>query len=309
MITSQHKQEIADALVKEHATLGSWQKVATKVDANVATVSSNMLKPEKWELVSETMWSKVAAKIGYKITNNYWSVVDTMNTQIVTSVLHDAQFEAMFMAISEKAGSGKTASIQRYKSLDVAGAVFVLQCEEWSKKQFLFRLCESLGVQTKSHDTADLLTERVVTFFKQKTKSVSPLLILDEADKLRPTALRFLIPLYNRLEDELGLVVAGTDYLKKNIQNGVRRSLKGYDEIDSRLGRAYVDLIGATKKDIVLICQANGIENEETIDAIWRESGPVQRSVQGKILDIVDDLRRVKRLVKRERLRSRIPLN
>ncbi len=302
MLTNLQKKEIAAALLTERDRLGSWKKVEVKTGANVATISHNMQKPELWHLVSPNMWARVAASIGVKLGASGWAVVNTTNTQLVTNLLRDAQGEAMFMGLSEKAGSGKTASIQHYRDADTTGSVFVLQCEEWHKRPFLIRLCESLGVATTRTLNIDQLTGLVVDFFKQKARSVQPLLILDEADKLRPAALRFLIPLFNRLEDQLGVVIAGTEYLRRNIQAGVQRGLKGYDEIDSRLGRSYSQLIGATRTDVNSICVANALTDPDAIGRVWAESLPRDRHVGGRAVAVVDDLRRVKRLIKRERL-------
>ncbi|MEZ0611962.1 ATP-binding protein [Fibrella sp. WM1] len=272
-----------------------------------------MMDSTLWHEISDTMWLRVASALGVAIHAAEWAIAKTLNTQIVSQVLSDAQNEAMFMAISEKAGSGKTASINHYKANDQEGMVFVLQCEEWHKRPFLFKLSETLGVATRADMNVDALTDGVVKFFKRKAKDGRPLLVLDEADKLRPAALRFLIVLYNRLEDEIGLVVAGTEFLKRHIQAGVKRAHKGYDEIDSRLGRTYIELVGAQYNDVVAICQANGLADTSAIGRVWDECKPEQRSIEvpdeksqtgktKKYIQVVDDLRRVKRIVKRERL-------
>jgi len=136
------------------------------------------------------------------------------------------------------------------------------------------------------------------------------LLIDEEADKLKPGALRTLIPLFNRTEDRLGLIMSGTENLEKEIRQGVRLKKKGYDELESRFGRSYIHLKGATEKEVQAICEANGIDTPETIALIWgeleKESKPVTvktpTGTKDVMMPFVEDFRRLKRLIKRELL-------
>ena len=125
-----------------------------------------------------------------------------------------------------------------------------------------------------------------------------------------PAAFRKLIPLYNRTEHRLGCVLAGTENLHKEIARGVRNNTKGYDEIDSRLGRSYIELPGATEQDVKEICTANGLD-DATADRIWNEVDKIKRYVKvtnkrgetkEKNLFFCEDLRRLMRLVKREQI-------
>lgn len=108
----------------------------------------------------------------------------------------------------------------------------------------------------------------------------------------------------------MGCLLAGTENLHKEIARGVRNNTKGYDEIDSRLGRSYIELPGATEQDVLDICMANGLDSE-TASRIWSEVEKVKRlvKVQNKKGDtkernlyFCEDLRRLMRFVKREQL-------
>lgn len=303
MITESKKKEVVAALYREKGLLGSMNKVAAKLSISGATISANILNPDNWGKVSETMWADLAGKLGVSLVSREWNIVPTTNLKMIQVVLSDAQNEGLFMAISEKAGSGKTAAIADYAQ--AGNGVYVLQCEEWSRKAFLTRLATAVGIAINRYDTAESMAERVVKFFKQRAKECLPLIVLDEADKLRPSALRFIIPLYNRLEDEIGLVACGTDNLEKEIKRGVTAATKGYDEIDSRLGRSFVHLMGATRQDIEAICHANGVTDPDAILRIWKDSNPTHKQIGVKYVEIVTDLRAVKRKIKRERLSAR----
>ena len=114
-------------------------------------------------------------------------------------------------------------------------------------------------------------------------RTESPLIILDEADKLSDSVLYFFITLYNQLEDVCGLVLMATDYLKKRIEKGVRNCKKGYKEIYSRIGRKFICVAAATIEDVALACTANDLTADREINRIYA--------------DCEGDFRRVKRAV------------
>lgn len=303
MITDDKKREIVGAIEREKELLTSYANVAKKLKISPATISNGILKPQNWHLVSATMWTDIASALGVSLVSRNWNIAPTSNVKIMHRTLKDAQKEALFMIVSEKAGSGKSSSIADFIAKDTNHSVYSLQCEEWSRKGFLIRLATELGVTADKYDSVENLTEGIVRFFKQRAKEVTPLLILDEADKLKPAAKRFIIPLYNRLEDEIGLVWCGTENLEKEIKNGVRRHEKGYDELESRFGRRYVHLVGNTEQDVTAICMANGISDAETIAAIWAGCSPEMKMIGKKYVAIVEDARTIKRGIKAAKIR------
>lgn len=305
MITTEQKLAIATRLRDELTALGSWKAVGRKVSANDVTVRYNMQEPDKWPLVSDRKWMSVGLALGFTFNGPQWTLVPTTNTEIMTRMLADAQEQAMFMAISFKAGQGKSVSIGLHKSADETGATYVLECEEsWSHKLFLQKLAGTLGVDVEGL-TVSGLTDEIVAFFKRRSAQVNPLLILDEANKLKPSSLRLIIPLYNKLKGEMGLVIVGADDLERHIKGGVKRQVRGYDELDSRLGRKFMHLIGATQADVKAICAANGITDPVVQDEIWRSMRPERVSVDGRYVELVqDDLRRLERSVLDRRIKQ-----
>lgn len=300
MLTKYQKRQILEAIDREKSSLGSYNKVATKIGVATATITNNMRNEDRWELVSDSIWAKAATAVGFTFEKQSWNIVDTTNSRMMESVLNLAKSDSMFIAISEKAGSGKSAGIKKFKLEDQTNDVFAIECQEWTKKQFMLNLSQSLGISLKAQDTLSI-GNQIVEFFKERASVGKPLLILDEADKLRPSALRYIIQFYNALEDESGLVICGTDNLEKEIKRGVQKATKGYDEIDSRLGRKFIHLIGITYDDCVNICTENGVTEPSIISKIWDEAEPKDRLVSGKYIKVVSDLRRLKRIILRER--------
>lgn len=287
--------------------LGSQVKVAEK--CKISDTSMSLWRNGKYGADTKEMDKKIAASLGYK--EEGWQVVTTIkNYKKIEVVFNSCKRQSMWMAISNKAGSGKTQTLEYLFNNDLSGNVIFIQAEEWNARQFLLELAErTCGIPKKGYADIPTLLKKI-TIHLNGMASDKPLLVIDEADKLKPAAFRKLIPLYNRTEHRLGCVLAGTENLQKEIEQGVRGKKKGYDEIESRLGRSYIDLPGAPKEDVIAICLANGL-SDSIAENIWSEVDKVTKMVKARNPEgketkveklLCEDLRRLMRLVKRAQL-------
>lgn len=268
------KGAIAERLKQYSVQKGSNNKAAHVIGVNPAIVS-NMLNG-KWDSISEAMWRRVAAQIGYK--RKEWITVETSVYKRAMQVLQDAQEESACFAVVAEAGSGKSLALKAYEEQNPE--TYVLSCSEyWNKKMFLSELLRTMGKASEGMTVGEMM-EDVIRELKGKD---FPLLVLDEADKLSDNVLYFFITLYNRLEDQCGIVLMATSFLQKRIEKGYRTNRRGYRELYSRVGRKFVKLGETTDNDIAEVCMANGIGDKTRIKRIAQECD--------------GDLRRVRRMV------------
>lgn len=301
-MTNLQKNEIIQLIEAEKERLGSQNKVSTKCEVSSATISQ-MLNGNH-DLIKPEMWLKVGAALGY--SSNEWQIAETLGYKKVSAICNDAKNEALFMVLSDNAGIGKSASLENYFKINSDNNVFYMECREWAKREFLTELCKTLGIDPgKYYIHIDKLGAKVAEFFSQRSNK-KPLLIIDEADKLKDSALRWFIHLYNENEDKMGCIISGTDHLEKRIRDGVRLKRLGFDELESRFGRTYIHLIGATKSDTQLICTANGITDKVLQNSIYQECNPNKKMIKtrdgNQSIEVIEDLRRLKRVIKREKL-------
>lgn len=271
----ENKKAIAEALRAYVEQKGGQNKAAASIKGVSAATVSQMLNGN-WELISDEMWRKVKRAIG--MSDRGWLTVETMTYRQMHLLLGASQDESRVMSLTAPAGSGKTYAAREY----AAGHknVYMLNCDEfWSKNDFVEELLRTMG------ERSDGMTkrERMMLACGQLAKKDRPLIILDEFDKLNDTVWFFFITLYNRLEDQCGMVLLSTDYIEKRIRTGLKWQKKGYPEIWSRLGSKCVGLSRSGYEDIRMMCEANGVSDESTIEDIARSS-------EG-------DLRRVRQLV------------
>ena len=274
-MTNLNKEQIKLKLAEYCARFESQNKAANSMKGVSSATISQVLN-NNWDLISDEMWRKIAAQIGF--SSNDWQVVETRDFRLLTALLTDAQQNSNVFAVTGDAGTGKTKALQTYAEAN--RRVYFLQCNEfWNRKQFLQELLSTMGKDHSGYTVGEMMGEVVRLLKTQET----PLIILDEADKLADNVLYFFITLYNVLEDHAGIVMVATGHLEKRIKRGIKLNKKGYTEIYSRIGRKFIELKGLGSVDVKAICQANGVSENADIKEIWE--------------DCEGDLRRVKRKI------------
>ena len=270
------KEEIVAQLRSYVERKGSQKKAANSLDGVSSATINKMLNGTDWETISEEMWRSVAQQTRTK--SEGWQFADTSVHREMTMLLTRAQQDALVAGVIGAAGSGKTETCREYA--DEHRNVYHITCgEHWNRRTFVSKVLKSMGANVAGYTINDMMEEVVDALSRADT----PLLILDEADKLSDQVLYFFITLYNQLEGRCGIVLCGTQYLKARIARGVRLGKKGFEEILSRLGRRFFELAEIGEEDVALVCVANGIESDAKIRKITKESE--------------SDLRRVKRSV------------
>lgn len=271
-----NKKEIKEAL-KAYCDRYTSQNKAANSLKNVSSATISQILNDKWDLIADEMWRRVAAQIGY--SSEGWVLVPTTVSNTLYDLLKDAQSDSGVHAIIGRAGSGKTETSKKYVA-ENKNSFHVTCSEYWNRKTFLLELLEAMGCDSSGY-TVNEMVRKVVALVKAME---TPQFIWDEADKLNDQVLYFFITLYNHFEDKCSIILLATDFLKKRILRGVSLKKKGYNEIYSRIGRRFIELPGNTYDDQAAICQANGIQTPGIIDSI----------VGGSECD----LRRVKKLTK-----------
>lgn len=274
-MTIQQKEQIVQALQQYVERYDSQNQAANTLKGVSAATVSQLLN-NNWELIKDDMFRNVAAQIKYN--PNEWVVVETRDFKRVTRLLQDAQQHANVYAVTGEAGSGKSEALKTYAALNKRA--HLLQCNEyWNRKYFLAEMLTAMGRDYSGLTVAEMMQEVVRVLKKQE----SPLIIMDEADKLTDQVLYFFITLYNQLEDHCGIVLVATDHLEKRIKKGLRLNKKGYKEIYSRIGRKCIELSGLGVTDVTQVCMANGILDKTAIQEIYKDSELDLRRVKRKI--------------------------
>lgn len=250
----------------------------------ISDAAMSQFRAGKYAASDDILAEKIAS--GLYFYENSRNVVDTVTSyrQVKTAFV-SAKNKSKWFCISSRSGSGKTQSLIDLYNIHGDGSVVYIKCRKWSIRKFLAKLAQAMGEKINSYmDTDEILD--VIIAHMNRLADRKPILLIDDAGKLTNAAMCTLIPLYDDTLGRMGCIVAGTETLERTIKRNVGR-VEGYDEIDGRFSRNYISLMGATKKDVINICLANGVTNKETAESIWGKLPKTQKQVRE------DDTRKV----------------
>lgn len=262
----------------------------------VSDTAMSQFRSGKYGANDDNLAAKIAS--GLYFYENQRNVVPSVTSYMqVKTVFVAAKNKSKWICISSRSGSGKTQSLIDLYNLYSDRGVIYIKCRKWSSRKFLTRLVQAMGKEVKAYMDNDDLLDLCVRHINS-ISGCKPILLIDDAGKLTHSAMCTLIPLYDDTLGRMGCLVAGTETLERNIKRYVGR-IEGYDEIDGRFGRNYIDLFGATKKDVINICLANGVD-EETAVTIWGRLPKVNkfpRKDSVKEVSFAADLREVMSMI------------
>lgn len=308
-MTNVQKNEILQLIEEEKQRLGSYRAVAKKCGISESTISQ--LRDGSYQAKGDDIYMTIALALGFDFDDTAWKIAtDTTDFRIMQEVLNDAKAESMFIGVSDNAGCGKTSPADVYLNWYRKQGVFKVNCKEWGARVFLQKIALEVGAERpKGYGYATEYIENISETIKGMAH-LNPLLIIDQANSLKPAALRTIIHLFNENEGVLGLVALGTENLEHQIKKGVRLNQTGFDEVDSRFGRKYVQLMGATLNDTRKICTVNGITDKDMQKVIFSAAEPIDYTIpegdaKGKTIKVIKDKRRLKRIIQRELLKLR----
>lgn len=277
-ITDGFKKEVQNALAMYVGSFTSQRAAAESLN-DVSEAIIIQIKNGEWAKIADKMWRNVAKQLG--IGKRKMVLVETLDYHTLILMFETAKEEGATFAIIGNAGSGKTAISTHYETINRHNNVFRLECcEYWNKKTFLSKMLQRMG---KSYTGMNAI-EMMETVVRELRKLHEPVFIFDEIDKLPDPVFKFNISLYNELNGECGFVWLSTNNIEKRMRKGLTTNRNGYQELFSRIGSRFIQLSGATNKELEQICKANGITNVEEINKIINESGGDLRRVERNFL-------------------------
>jgi DNA transposition AAA+ family ATPase len=254
-IKKELQQRVTDALRNM-----SQAELARKMKAQIgygsdATVIN--IKQGNWDLISEEAVNKLRSF--FKIDN--WKLRNTHNFNAINKLCDDARTNKRFMAIAGYTGAGKTTAL-RYYSQNNSETYYVLATVLMTKRSFLEAIQRSMGLQA-GNSLADLMASIV----HKLNGSSMPLLIIDDASKLPHSVMRLLQVIYDETEYNAGIVLAGTETLKAEIDRQARRGNLGFRELKRRIAY-WQPLRRPTHSIIAAICKDYNITDGNAISYI-----------------------------------------
>lgn len=293
LISEEKKREIRDSLEKYCERYASRNSAAESLK-NVSASTVSAILNGKWEFISDTMWKSIRAQVGDSGNANDWNIVETPTFKDVYFVLGNAQEEKNVIWLTAPAGSGKTTAAELYRSQN-KNVVYVLCDEDMKKSDFANEILRSAGIRINTQLRS---REKIMRLIDAVSEMDDPLIIFDEGDKLSDNILYYFITIYNHLRGKAGIVFLSTSYMQRRMELGLRYEKKGFQELESRIGRKFYEAERPTANDVRAICIANGVSDEKSVAEIVKDAS-----------QCCFDLRRVDRKVRAVKKKMRLGSN
>lgn len=279
VMTQESKIKIAEALKERIQTKGLSQDAAGRSIGNLSGSMINQIINKKFlerdNVVSQETWNKISVWLGI---NDDWKIVKDLEcVNKIRTIAHYCKKVSKSKILIGPPGRSKSQTLK--KIAQTVNDVYYVECAEYfTKKVFLQKLCQNLGI-----NSGVSIPEMMESIFEFLNKASEPLIIIDEADKLKDGVLALFNPLYNASLSRCGFVLSGSEYLRQRIKKGVEKNKQSYCEIYSRVGKEFIDVPVIGREDVKKICIANGIMAEEDIQRVYNTSLNDLRVVRNSI--------------------------
>lgn len=210
--------------------------------------------------------------------NNF--IITTVNYSTVWSICKESLSNSDFIGIIGYPGAGKTTAFKKFKK-EHSNVYYVRATASMPAKEFYQAILIEMGVGG-FHDIKSLYhTINLLSYHLNRTNT-RKLIIIDEGGKIKPKFLEYIHELRDNTENTTGIVIAGPEYFKDNLDLWNNRKLDGIPELYRRI-RYWEILDPPTKEEVIVFCHQNNIKDEKFIQDVYSES-----SNFGEIINKID---------------------
>ncbi|MEP4027536.1 MAG: ATP-binding protein, partial [Nonlabens ulvanivorans] len=195
-------------------------------------------------------------------------VFEIDNYLTVQEVCTTCQSKQKMMAIIGDPGVGKTVALQSFAKQHKN--VFYLRVRKsMGIKDFYIRLLASMGYKNTSKEyPRHFIMNKIAGNLNLADKN---LVIIDEAGKFKPGQLEYIHELRDLTEHTTGIVLAGPEYFKDNLDKWKKDNVIGIPELHRRIF-SFVELDNPSKREVSYICKHFGINNTKAINRMFKDT-------------------------------------
>lgn len=266
-MNEQQKNQVQEAVnnwLDENNPERSQKKLADKSGVNVAYISQ--IKKGEFKVkdtpISPKYFTKVAEAVGLMMSQeHHW---ETKNFTIIQQVCSRAQQDGRVVLLdSEESGLGKTYGLEHYYHQH--DKVVYVKCDStFSARDLLNELLQVLRVRKNLQGNKSKLEH-----ISERIAGKGWLLIIDEAELVKPALYRVIKDLIDMNRRKVGIVISGMGLTDK-FERLAKRQKEGFRQINRRVRSNRVMLCGPSKAEVRKIVEAEGVLTKSAQDWFCR---------------------------------------
>jgi len=194
-------------------------------------------------------------------------ILQTGNYNTVIAVCKEALTNSKFIGIVGYPGAGKTTALRSFAE-GKQNVFYVRATTSMPARDFYKKILMEMGVE--GTDLGLSLHEMINNIsFRLNYNDTRKLIIVDEAGKFKPKFLEYMHELRDNTELTTGIVFAGPQYFKDNIEKWKNRGVQGVPELYRRINHWEV-LDPPKKHEVRAFCINSGIDDTEFISELFK---------------------------------------
>ncbi len=230
----------------------SQNELAKSLDISSATLSK--ILNGKFDSITESMFLSIKNKLkptGYQLiqTRNYVEIYD---------VCTKSREHQLFTAIIGSEGLGKTSTLENYNN-QIPNTYMITLDKGMNPKQIFSELAKTMGIVPQGS-----VYEIKRTIIAELNRINNPLVIVDEISKTSLVNLTHFQDLWDGIQHNAGLIISGAPHFFEKFKLTATNRKIGMPELYSRITYSHY-LKKPTRKEIQVICDVNGIKDEQTL--------------------------------------------
>lgn len=257
-MTAQQKHELSTWLKTHIQESGlSQNQFGTSVFEWTPGTTSNVLtKGDVEGKVSDKTWLQIQQ---YKAAKQGYVGIETPNYKAIHTLCNMAYNVKSAICIEGEGGYGKSYALKKFKDIrtDIKVLYLDIALTGSTGKKVVAEIMRLTGDYKAGSIQTQLLEIR------KRLSRENALLILDETSALQGYHVTILKDIMTTLDEVCGIVLSGTHYFAKNLNNGANRNRHLYTETKDRIFMHSKTLVPPTDADAIAIFQANGLTPEQ----------------------------------------------
>lgn len=212
-------------------------------------------------------YAKLADQCGYIYEKRYWATIETDQYLLCSTELADGKMTGRMKLIVGESGCGKTFSVNKFLKEAPVGTYRLTVSSLYSIKDILAELCLLVGIQAKGSNAIRVkrIAEKLNVL---KMKGYKPMIILDEAENLRPAALKMLKSLYDNVREYCAIALIGTPQLLHKLETLKDKDHDGMPQFYRRFKAGIRELPLMKKETFTEFFDELGVEDEGLRDLL-----------------------------------------